>query len=341
MVQNRNPAVDIAKYLAALLVIGIHTALFSDLNDTLYFIVVQIICRVAVPFFAVCTGYYLGNKLSFGDRLENTNSNLSVFIHQWKKIFVLYFIWTCLYLVFSIPFWVQIGWFSPMAFVDYAFATVTSGSHYHLWYLLYLLYSLPLVYILLRLVSAKRQWLLILICWAIAIFTYTYKSLLPTDILPSLGLLGHFSMLPILPPLILLGVKVSRERERRAGRRYAVGLAISLGFLTAEAFTLRHLGIEKVSYIICTLPTAYFLFHLVLEFAQTRNAGKARSAALLGGISTFVYCIHPMFVETVGKKIDSSVWIYLIVAFISTVTGYIFYLIKRKIKEKKDDSCFN
>lgn len=343
MVQNRNLAVDIAKYLAALLVIGIHTALFSDLNDTLYFAVVQIVCRVAVPFFAVCTGYYLGSKLSFGDRLENTSSNLSLFVHQWKKVFVLYFIWTCLYLVFSIPAWIQTGWFSPMAFVDYAVASITGGSHYHLWYLLYLLYSLPLVYILLRFVPTKRQWLLILVCWAIAIFAYTYKSLLPTDILPSLGLLNHFSMLPILPPLILLGIQVSRERERerRAWRRYAIGLVISLGFLTAEAFTLRHLGIEKVSYIICTLPTAYFLFNLVLELTITRNARKTDSVALLGSISTLVYCIHPMFVETVGKKIDSSVWTYLTVALMSTVTGCIVYLTKRKIKEKKDDSCFN
>lgn len=340
MVQNRNPAVDIAKYLAALLVIGIHTSLFSDLNDTLYFIVVQIVCRVAVPFFAVCTGYYLGNKLSFGDRLENTNRNLSVFIHQWKKVFVLYFVWTCLYLVFSIPFWVQIGWFSPMAFVDYAFAVMTSGSHYHLWYLLYLLYSLPLVYILLRLVSAKRQWLLILICWAIAIFTYTYKSLLPTDILPSLGLLNHFSMLPILPPLILLGVQISRE-GKKSRRFYVSGFVTSFVLLAVEAFALRHFGVEKVSYIICTLPAAYFLFHLVLDFAQTQNVGKADAVALLGSISTLVYCIHPMFVETVGKEIGSSIWTYLIVALMSTVSGYIFYLMKRKIKEKKDDSCFN
>ena len=64
--------------------------------------------------------------------------------------------------MFSIPFWIQTSWLSPMAFVDYAFATVTGGSHYHLWYLLYLLYSLPLAYILLRLVPAKRQWMLIL-----------------------------------------------------------------------------------------------------------------------------------------------------------------------------------
>lgn len=295
---------------------------------------------MAVPFFAVCTGYYLGNKLSFGDRLEKTNSNLKLFIHQWKKVFVLYFIWTCLYLVFSIPFWIQTGWLSPMAFVDYAFATMTGGSHYHLWYLLYLLYSLPLVYILLRLVPAKRQWLLILICWAIAIFTYTYKSFLPTGIVPSLGLLNHFSRFPILPSLILLGVQVSRERERerRAGRCYAVGLVISFGLLNVEAFTLRNLGIEKVSFIICTLPTIYFLFHLILEFAQFQDERKAKCAILLGNLSTIVYCIHPMFIETVGKKIDNSVWLYIVITLMSTLIGCVWYQQKERFK-KKYNSC--
>ena len=334
MTQSRNSAVAIAKYLAALLVIGIHTNPFIDINDTINFFAVKIVGQMAVPFFAVCTGYYLGNKLSFGAMLEKTNSNLQLFIRQWKKVFVLYFIWTCLYLVFSIPFWIQTGWLSPMAFVDYAFATVTDGSHYHLWYLLYLLYSLPLAYILLRLVPAKRQWLLILICWAIAIFTYTYKSFLPTGIMPSLGLLNHFSRLPILPPLILLGVQVGRERARRAGRRYAVSLVISFGLLNVEAFTLRNLGIEKVSYIICTLPKIYFLFHLILEFAQFQDERKAKCAILLGNLSTIVYCIHPMFIETIGKKIAHNIWTYFVVALISTAMGYVGYLLKKRLESR-------
>ena len=68
---------DAAKFVAALLVIGIHTAVFSDLNSTIYFAFVQIICRTAVPFFAVCTGYYIGTRVSFRNRLEKTEANRS------------------------------------------------------------------------------------------------------------------------------------------------------------------------------------------------------------------------------------------------------------------------
>lgn len=261
MVQNRNPAVDIAKYLAALLVVVIHTALFSDYNDTLNFVVVHIICRTAVPFFAVCTGYFLGGRLSFGDRLEKTRDNLNVFVHRWKKVFILYFVWSCLYLVFSIPSWIQTGWFSPWAFVDYAVGAITNGSHYQLWYLLFLLYSLPFVYVFLRLFSTKHQWLPILLCWIIAIFAYTYNSFIPVNILPSAELMDTFSHIPTLTSLILVGVGISQERKRRHRAYYAIGFVISFGLLFAEAFALRHFGIKNVSYIIFTLPTAYFLFH--------------------------------------------------------------------------------
>lgn len=305
----------------------------------LYFAVVQIICRLAVPFFAVCTGYYLGGKLSFADRLEKSDKNRKIFLHQWKKIFVLYFIWSCLYLVFSIPFWIEIGWFSPMAFVDYAVAALTSGSHYHLWYLVDLLYTLPLVYLLLRFIPTKHHRLLILICWAFAIFNYTYKSFFPADVLPSFELLNYFQVFNVLTPLILLGVQISREKSMRGG--YLAGFAVSFVCLSAEAFTLRNFGVEKVSYIVFTLPTAYFLFCMVLKCGLRENTEKSCCAAMLGTISTIVYCVHPMFIETVGKKIDSSVWTYLIVALMSTAVGYICCMMKRKIKEKKEDSCFN
>lgn len=337
MGSDRNSAVDVAKFAAALMVIGIHTAIFSDINDIIYCSVVHIICRVAVPFFAVCTGYYIGSKVSFSEKLETTKANKTVFFRQWKKFLILYAVWTGLYLLFSIPFWLQIGWFSPMAFVDYAVATLTSGSHYHLWYLLYMLYSLPAAYLLLRWVPKRRWGPLIAILWVIAIWVYTYKTFLPSCFL-KIGSLERFSMLPILLPLILTGIYISKEAKRKTKRFYIVGLLTSITFLSLEVFLLRYLGIEKVSFIAFTLPTAYFLFHLVLE-SSLRN--DVKYAGLLGEISTFVYCVHPMFIETIGKAVGNSVVTYLLVAFVSIILGFFYCLMNGKLNKKKDVSCFN
>lgn len=336
MKSSRNSAVDVAKFVAALMVIGIHTAIFSDINDTIYFSVVHIICRVAVPFFAVCTGYYIGSKVSFSEKLETTKANQTVFFRQWKKSLILYAVWTGLYLLFSIPFWIQIGWFSPMAFVDYAHATLTSGSHYHLWYLLDVIYSLPVAYFLLKWVPYRHWRSLISVLWVVAIFAYTYKSFLSGHLLVGFEVVGRFSGLLVLLSLILTGVYISKETKKSRGF-YCVGLCLSIAAVSAEAFLLRYLGIEKVSFIIFTLPTAYFLFHVIFETISLRGG----YATFLGRLSTFVYCIHPMFIETIGKVSSNSVVTYLLVTCLSVIAGCFYNLLKGKLNKKKDISCFN
>ena len=53
---TRNYTVDLFKFFAALLIIGIHTGPFSDISENVYFFVVNVFCRLAVPFFAICSG---------------------------------------------------------------------------------------------------------------------------------------------------------------------------------------------------------------------------------------------------------------------------------------------
>ena len=48
---------DVAKFISALLVIAIHCAPFIEINETLNFVYVQIIARLAVPFFFMASGW--------------------------------------------------------------------------------------------------------------------------------------------------------------------------------------------------------------------------------------------------------------------------------------------
>ena len=52
-------SLDLSRWIAAFLVICIHTvplSSFSRLGNALF---VQVVCRLAVPFFFVCSGYFL------------------------------------------------------------------------------------------------------------------------------------------------------------------------------------------------------------------------------------------------------------------------------------------
>ena len=95
---NRNSALDIAKYIAALLVIGIHTRPLADLSTEADFWLVEVLCRLAVPFFAVCSGFYLYPASS---NLQNNRS----FRQTWVKIVSMYVGWSVFYLLIHLYQW--------------------------------------------------------------------------------------------------------------------------------------------------------------------------------------------------------------------------------------------
>lgn len=49
-------AIDIAKYVSALLVVCIHTFPFLEISETLNTYFIQTVCRLAVPFYFTVSG---------------------------------------------------------------------------------------------------------------------------------------------------------------------------------------------------------------------------------------------------------------------------------------------
>ena len=64
MARKQLAAIDIAKYVSALLVVCIHTFPFIELNETFNTYFIQTICRMAVPFFFTISGYFFFRKLT-------------------------------------------------------------------------------------------------------------------------------------------------------------------------------------------------------------------------------------------------------------------------------------
>lgn len=323
---HRNTTIDLAKYIASLLIIGIHANLCADFNDTLRFFIVDIICRLAVPFFAVGTGYFLASRWGGDQRV-----NRMLLLTQEKKQIRLYFVWSVIYLLYSIPSWIQQGWFSPWAFVDYSIGAVKDGSHYHLWYILSLIYALPILFFL---VSACKNRILRLIplsisLYAIMLLFYSYNYVLPNGggkfyELLSISFPATAALFLILP-MLLLGFCI-RKTTVLSKRAAIIGFVLSFLALCTEAFFLRAAGYVKVSYIIFSYSTAYFLFQSLLNINSNRKLFTK-----LAEISVFIYCFHPMVVETVGQKTNNnSIISYLITVVISTLVGWGYTGIKKE-----------
>jgi len=58
-----NKIIDILKLFFSICVVAIHTGIFDDRNSLTQYFIFQSIFRLAVPFFFVCSGYFIGLKL--------------------------------------------------------------------------------------------------------------------------------------------------------------------------------------------------------------------------------------------------------------------------------------
>ncbi len=322
---------DLTKFIMSFFIIAIHVALFSDVNEWLYFTFVQIVCRLAVPFFAICTGYYTVGII-YSEKDEITGKKYKQVFRNWIKLIRLYTFWTIAYLLYSIPQWIKTGWFSFHAFLDYGVAAVRSGSYYHFWYLLGVIYAYPLLFLCVLVFPWKLSITLAVLLHFTNALLYGYNICLS-----SWGLLRYASFSPdsalynaffCILPYLLVGayIKKGKVPERKQSVRF---LIISLFCLCVEAFFLRKFGQVRYSFILCTLPVAFFLFSIVLS---CNNIKENNVITKLGKISIIIYCIHPMFVELFRQRINSSILLFFVVSTLSTISGFLFEYSRSIIK---------
>lgn len=329
MSTKRNSTIDLGKYIASLMVIAIHVALFGDVNNFLYFVVVNIICRVAVPFFAMCTGYFMACKI---EPYYSCGAIFKVVGRQWKHLALLYIIWSLIYMIRLIPVWIDTGWLSFNAFIDFGISTIISMPYYHMWYILSALYALPLLGLCLRFLNKRLLIWAAFILWIVKSLSYGYAQWTPSVVKNIFNVMQTFSGIRdglfCILPMMLLGAYISNQKKTRKRKIVILGLIISATFFFIEAFILRHLGQNAVSFIIMVFPTSYFLFQLILSFDMPKNMN--RICGRLGAASLLIYLIHPLIIDLTAQFTKQSILHFLLTAIISTVISIIYVKIKSK-----------
>ena len=334
---QRNNTIDLAKYIASLMIIAIHVSLFEDVNAILHIFVVDILCRFAVPFFAICSGYFMQRMYKNAAATGAEEKETFLLWKHWRKIIRLYLVWTIVYLILAIPTWIRTGWFSAWAFVDYAIATVKSGSCYHLWYLLSLLYAIPFFIVLLRYMTVRlRKWLIISL-WIVKAVSSGYLMFLPDKIQRLFSKLmfwnGMYDAVFCILPLLLLGAAIyDREQKQKKPAWINVCFCVSFALLIMEAAALKSHGQDKVSYIFTTLPASYFLFQIILGI----NIGSLKKPIeIVVRQSTFIYCFHPIAIQLFDNWLTRSTSKWLTAVISSTIAGICWYNIKNTILKRK------
>lgn len=172
---NRNSAVDIAKYVASIFVVAIHTHPLRDMGELADFISVGLLSRWAVPFFAICTGFYLA--------LASAHNNiLPVMKNTFFKILKMYVGWSLLFLLIHLVDWYKAGTLCHEYILGWFMSFLVGEPYYHLWYLSALLYAIPLFALILRFIPLKYFHVISLCLWSIQVISYAYANNLPESI---------------------------------------------------------------------------------------------------------------------------------------------------------------
>lgn len=337
--EKRNNMIDVAKFVAAIMVILIHTPIFSEGNVFVWQF--DAFLRLAVPFFVMCSGYYLAERCEFEEgKMIKCISNKKKVYSFLRKICWMYIVWSFIYLIISIPVWIEAGWFSFVAFVDWGIAFFIKGSYFHLWYLLFVMYAVVFMYMISQNISIRFFPLLIIPLYLIEVIQYGYRVFISDSAQNVLAIYDRVSCLSAITrvlPFLLLGMYIS-YCKKRGYAVYVMGFIIAIVCLMIERNFLRMHGQESVSYIFGTLPASYFLFQLILN---CKMKWKDKNFRILSQMSSVIYTIHPLlFIIIDCAEVDTEIVRFVLCLLLSIICSFTIIkfqeIIKRVVTNRRE-----
>ena len=322
----RNSAIDIVKYVAAILVVGIHTCPFADVSAELDFAFVDIVCRLAVPFFAVCTGFYLANAIT-------AQGNLTSVWRSLRKVMVMYTGWSMVYLLIYLIDWHNSGSLRSEYLVGWCKSFFVSSTYYHLWYVSALIYALPIYALIIKLAPPRFYLVIAVPLWIYKAVSYGYVEFLPgvwksvfTLSFPIEALMtGVIFMLP----LLLTGAWLAkRDIEKMNEKKLWIIALVFFALLSFEAYHLRTMGGGHYSFIFFTFPLSIILFACLYLTGRYVNLQSGQ----LAKVSMTIYCLHPAVIWILKDYVSHSLSLFLLVAFVTSLISLMLVKLANSLK---------
>ncbi len=312
---KKYPLLDWFRMAAAVLVVAIHTSPLSSFNESADFILTRIIARIAVPFFFLITGFFMGP--------EAEKKGWRCAAKFGRKIGMIYGFSILLYL----PLNLYTGYFKEdFSAVKLLRDLFFNGTFYHMWYLPAAILGMFIVSILVKAAGVNIGLLITLVLYAVGLFGDSYYGVgqqvsFLKQVYEKLFLIFDYTRngLFMAPVFLMEGMWIRRHRlnkknqrasglnKKKAGRYGSrgrgarqqswivllAGLIVCMALFVAEGLWIRQNEWARHDSMYIALPfVMYFLFGLLLRF----NRGQDR---LIRAASLIVYLIHPWMIVAV------------------------------------------
>lgn len=329
--------IDYFRFIAALLIVAIHTSPLSSFSETGNFIFTRIVSRVAVPFFFMTSGFFLISRYTCNAE------KLGAFI---KKTTLIYGVAILLY----IPINVYNGYFKmdnllPNIIKDIVF----DGTLYHLWYLPASIIGAAIAWYLVKQWAYRKAFAVTLVLYIVGLFGDSYYGI--AENIPSLNSFYHLIFqvsdytrngIFFAPIFFVLGGYISDNKDKLSFKKSIIGFTTCFSLMFAEALTLHRFELQRHdSMYVFLLPSICFLFYFLMHF-------KGKNRAQLRTISLIIYIIHPFVIVLIrlfakithlqNALVENSLIHYLLVCIISAGLGLALTAIWNIYKPKKHNT---
>lgn len=273
-------AIDFFKIICILLVVTIHIPMFIDINSELSFWTNQVLARIAVPFFFIASGYFIGDKICNSYKL----------ISYCKRILIMYIIYTIIYLPVIMKYWITNDRSNIKDIIVFIRDFFLVGSYMQLWYLLGLVVAALILYVSVVKLKLSDKKLIIIssILYCIGVLGDAYKNL--------------FLNIPIIKSLLAIYYKVFGTT--RNGLFFGF-FFLTLGYLLNK---YRYSIKNKINlYIIITL-LSFLLMNIEEYFARYITNHTEQNMLFSTPIVVIFLYLSLCFIDVSKKYLQFGIW---------------------------------
>lgn len=348
-------AIDIAKFVMAILVVAIHVRPFTGQTAFVYD---DIIARIADPLFFQITAFLFFEKI-FAQISGDLRQGMSwcMLGHYMKRILALYTAWFVIYAPVVLPrTWQECGNIRGMLLALLKKYWL-SGYYGAMWFMTALLLAMPLVFILTKYLGSRLCLLLSAPWFLLTVARMEYCSItdgwqvagyFDSAIYGIFGWYGNGLTYGFF--FCALGMWIAYKRtlggQKNDSRDFALPSLISFLLLIIESYVIRDKGLgQSFGAMFFLIPTSYFLLQWLLNVDFWAKPGeKARIwtdqiCAHMRRLSILIFTIHYGVMEGLQYllgKYTGAVWnmtgLYLSVLLVTIGLAELILLAQKKIK---------
>lgn len=327
-------AIDIGKFVAAILVVAIHVLPFSG-RFGFYFD--HCIARIADPFFFIASAFFVFRKAFAAGMSWETLGNYM------RRICALYSAWVLVYapvilyrlmeeLPAGLPFWELI----LRIFFQFLRRMFLTGPYGALWFLTALLLAMPLTFAVTKYLGPSLCLIVSFPFFLLTVLQMEYTVFVAeieifqqavSVVTAVFGWLGNGLTYGFFFCSLGMYAAYSGEKERNR-RRDAVILGVSLLLLVLECSLIREYELgQSYGAMFFLIPTAYYLFQLLrqLPLASGKVCLLLRKSSIL--IFTAHYGVMELLQYLLRGRINGTVSGTLLYVMVLAVTVFIAWII--------------